>query len=76
MTATIAATINDSATGKSRADIGRTVEVVRPGANSKHVICRWPGERHEFGFPSRWLTYPAPEPFTARGLRTKRSMFA
>ena len=49
------ATINDNASGATTRLIGQSVEVVGPGSNPLHVICRHPGERRTFGIPTSWL---------------------
>ena len=59
-------TINDLATGKTRALIGSQVEYVGAGANPHHVLVRHHGERRVVGLPARWVDgLPKDEPAAA-----------
>lgn len=69
------ATVNDLAQGTWSTRTGTVLEIVRAGANSRHVIVRHPGERRTFGFPTGWLDMePEPDRVTARRLRVKGTM--
>lgn len=56
------ATVNDNATGTWAVRVGEELEYVGPGSNPSHTIMRRPGERRTFGLPTRWLSFPEPEP--------------
>lgn len=57
-----AATINDNASGITRAMVGTKVEIVGPGANHLHMAVRLPDARRLTCLPTSWLDIAEPEP--------------
>lgn len=48
-------TVNGNAGGVWASRVGEELEYAGPGLNAQHVLVRRSGERHTFGFPTRWL---------------------
>jgi hypothetical protein len=61
--AAVLAWVNDNASGVWAGRVGQELVLVRPGANSRHVIVRWPqdSERRAFGMPTTWLDFEVPK---------------
>jgi hypothetical protein len=57
--AALLAHVNDNASGVWAGRVGQELVVVRPGANSRNVIVRWPQDsaRRAFGIPTAWLDF-------------------
>ena len=67
------ATLNESCAGRTRSRIGTRVEIVSPGANSHHLIVRYPDQRRTWGCPRDWLDMDETRP-VRRGVRVRKGM--